>query len=383
MKIVIAVEEFDPDKGYLEYYLAKELTKLGHKVWVLTFGWGKHILRTRFVEGFEVIRIPPIATWNGLHIPCFNAIIYIVKFIKKERPDVIHCQPLFSPLSLIFIWSQRLSKHKIVGSLITGEYSISSTIANLKYEATKIVIEHYVENKADSIFAVNDGWKKILLELFDLAEQKISLVPLGVDIEIFKFDAQTRISMRDRLHLFPDNIVVVYSGKITSSKKLHLLVKAIAPIMMRNQKVKLLIVGDGESSYLEHLKELCSNLKVSNNVIFHPSVHRTKLAEFYSASDVAVWPGSVSISIIEAASVGLPVIIKRTPITKFEIEYDNGFAFEPENVIELNSYLEKLVTNHELRKDMGKKSRLLVEQKLNWQAIARQYLDAYRKSMVG
>jgi len=379
MKIVITVEEFDPGKGYLEYYLARELTKLGHKVYVFTFGWSKHVLRTKLDEGFEVVSVPPIVAINGIHVPNFSVIAYVIKFIKMEKPDIIHCQPLYSPLSLIFISYEHLSKYKIVGSLVTGEYLIKSTIANLGYALTKIVTERYVENKTASFFAINEGWKKVLLQMFNLPDRKITIIPLGADSALFKFDAKTRINMRNQLGLSAEDVVVVYSGKIIQSKKLDVLLKAIALIIRQNQKVKLLIVGKGELPYMEYLKELCANLRISENVIFHSSVCRTKLPNFYSASDIAVWPGSVSISIIEAVSSGLPVIIKRSLIAKFAIAYGNGFAFEPDNTTELGGYLEKLITNYKLRKDMSERSRLLVEQKLNWKTIGNQYLDTYRK----
>ena len=98
MKIAIVVEEFNSNKGYLEYYLAKELTKLGHEVFVLTFNLSKRILRTTHKEGFEVVSFPYIASANGLHIPSVRGAAYLVNFIKKERLEIIHCQPLYSPL---------------------------------------------------------------------------------------------------------------------------------------------------------------------------------------------------------------------------------------------------------------------------------------------
>ena len=113
------------------------------------------------------------------------------------------------------------------------------------------------------------------------------------------------------------------------------------------------------------------------NVIFHPWVHRTFLYAFYSAGDIAVWPGSSSISIVEAASVGLPVIIERSPVEIYAIEYGNGFAFKRGDINELRKYLEILIHDGKLREEMGLKSRLLVEHKLNWRAITLQYLDAY------
>jgi len=357
--------------------LAKELTKLGHKIYVLTFGWSKHVLRTMLKEGFEVVSLPHVAVANGLHVPSFSGVTRLVKFIKMERPDIIHCQPLFSPLSLVFISCQRLSSYRIVGSLITGQYSINSVPAKLKHYLVKLLIERFIGNKVDSFFALSYDWKKILLQLFNIPHQKISIIPLGADPELFKFDTRARTKVRNLLGISHEDVVVVYSGKIIRSKDLHILVKAIAPIIRQKRKVKLLIVGKGEQSYLEYLQELCLNLRISKNVFFHPWVSTTQLPDFYSASDIAVWPGGPSISVIEAASVGLPVIIKRTPIEKYKISYNNGFAFKRGNIDELRKYLEILIYDVKLREEMGHKSKLLVERKLNWGVIAAKCLDEY------
>jgi glycosyltransferase involved in cell wall biosynthesis len=378
MKIVITVEEFDPNKGYLEYYLAKELTRLGHKVSVFTFGHGDKVDKKTLTEGFEVVSLPYLTVLTPYHIPSLSAVAHILRFIKSEKPEIIHCQPLNSPLSLVFISCKRLSRYRIVGSLITGEYSINSTIKSLKYNFGKIVIEHYVANRIAIFFAIDYGWKKTLLKLFNIATERIALIPLGADPSLFKYDMTARVNTRKLLGVSLDDIVVVYSGKIIPPKKLDILLKAIAPIIQQNYRVKLLLLGNGQPSCINYLKKLSSNLKISNNVIFSSWVHRTKLSDFYSASDIGVWPGSISISIIEAASVGLPIIVRRSLITNFATEYGNGFAFEPDNITELNAYLEKLITNYNLRIDMGEKSRLLVEQKLNWKTIAHLYLDAYR-----
>src|SRR5450756_632205 len=103
MKIVITASEFTPSKGYLEFYLAKELTKLGHKVFIFTFGCSSRVTKTTSNEGFEVISLPHFVSVNGVQAPKLSGIAYVLRFIKKQKLDVIHCQPLFSPLSLLFM----------------------------------------------------------------------------------------------------------------------------------------------------------------------------------------------------------------------------------------------------------------------------------------
>lgn len=378
MKIVITVEDFDPNKGYLEYYLARELTKLGHKISVFTFAKIKKILKIRTKENFEVIKLPHLALLNGQHIPTLGGIAYAIQFIREERPEIIHCQPLSSVLSIVFISFRQLLGYKIVGSMFSQNPSLDNVFKKLLFHLQKLIVKLYIKNRSEIIFVKSKDLMKTHEQLFGISRHKFGIIPLGVDPDLFKYSDEARNRIRRLLGLSADNIVLVYSGRIISSKRLDILVKAIAPLIKQNGKIYLLIVGSGDTFYTKYIKGLSRDLRISKNIIFHPWVHRTKLSDFYSASDIGVWPGLSSISIVEAGSVGLPVIIEDSPFEIYAIEYGNGFAFEPNNITELREYLEKLIYDDNLRNDMGKKSRLLVEQKLNWKTITHKYLDIYK-----
>ena len=150
MKIVIVVEEFEVSKRYLEYFLARELTKLGHIVYIFTFGWSKKPSRTMLKEGFEVINVPNLAEIGGYHVPSLSGVAYIFKFIRIEKPDVIHCQPLDSPLSLILAAWKNLYGYKIVGSILT-QLNLIFSPWNIKkkllFSLSKIVVAEYVGKK--------------------------------------------------------------------------------------------------------------------------------------------------------------------------------------------------------------------------------------------
>ena len=60
----------------------------------------------------------------------------------------------------------------------------------------------------------------------------------------------------------------------------------------------------------------------------------------------------------------------------------NGFEFIPGNTSDLRKYIETLIYNEDLRKEMGRKSRLLVEEKLNWRNIAEQTITYYKSAML-
>jgi phosphatidylinositol alpha-1,6-mannosyltransferase len=149
-------------------------------------------------------------------------------------------------------------------------------------------------------------------------------------------------------------------------------------IIQEKKNFKVLLVGNGPFTYTKRLKLLTKELGIENNVLIHKAVHREVLPSFFNAADIAVWPGSFSISIIEAMACNLPIAIAKSDWTSHYLEYENGYSFKAGDINGLRSILLKLVNNPELRKTMGTRSRKLVEDKLNWNVIAMAYINAYR-----
>jgi len=381
MKVVIGCESFDPRLGYLEKYLAEELSKLGHEVFVITFSGCGRVSRLVLRDHLEVIYIPyTLKIAKSFHIPSFRGIVYIIRFLKEKKPHIVHCQPIGSPLSIVFLLFKNVFGYKVVGSIATQLNIIFSRwnlTKKILFYLSKVIIARYAEKRTEIFFAKTKGLVRILSRIYGVSQDKFRIIPLGTDPELFKFDRKARISVRKKLGISEDDIVVIYSGKINYPKRLHILIEAIAPIIRRNSKVKLLIVGKGDARYVRFLRKLATDMNIIKNVIFHPWVDRKILNSFYSASDIGVWPGLSSISIVDAASSGLPLIISRYPVETYAVENGNGFTFEIDNVKELRKYLEILICNDKLRKEMGRRSRELVERKLNWRTITIEYLKAY------
>ena len=74
--------------------------------------------------------------------------------------------------------------------------------------------------------------------------------------------------------------------------------------------VILTIVGDGTERV--HLQELAVDLGVSDRVVFTGAVPNENILDLYRAADLYAWPsrfGGLSIVIIEAGAVGLPIVL--------------------------------------------------------------------------
>lgn len=383
MKIFIAVEEFNPKSGYLEYHLAKEFSKLGHIVYVFSFASDDEV-KMEFNEGFHIIYLPSLLNINSYHFMTISSYKFLLNFLNRERPDVVHCQPIDSPLSLLFIFYSNRFNYAIVGPVLTQLNLIFSPwgfFKKLLFSASKIIVTYYAAKKSVYIFAKTVELGKIVSKSYDIPMNKFRVIPLGTDPELYKYNAMAHRSIREKLFFSEENIILVYSGKIDSTKGLDTLIKALSNIVYENNKINLLIIGKGNPVYVDYLKGIIKELRLSRNVTFQGWADRKGLNDFYSASDIAVWPGLSSISIVDAASVSLPLIIAYTPVESFAIDNKNGLAFTLGNTSELQNHLRTLIYNTALRKEMGLRSRELVENKLNWKGIAFQYYLSYKNAV--
>ena len=282
MKLVIIVEEFDIDKEYLEYHLAKELTREGHTIYIFTFGSDNRIESSNS-KNFQVIRLAALLSLYGYHFPSPKSLRYINEFLENERPDIVHCQPIDTPLALYFLSLQRRFNYRIVGSIMSQLNLIFSPwniVKKILFPISKIVIARYAARRTDVLFAKTNGLAKVISRSYGVPKEKFRIIPLGTNPDQYKFDPSARSLLRKQLGIAEDCVLIGYSGKIDSTKGLDLLIRALPTIASEKMKVKLLIMGSGDSSYIEYLKQLAKELKVPHNIIFHSWVQKAMLPKY-------------------------------------------------------------------------------------------------------
>lgn len=375
---------FDQGLGYAEYYLAKKQKEQGLEVSVVasdyqsmygnqkwSAGWGG-------VDGFEVYHLRSVGfnpnAW------AFNP-FRLERILEDFSPDVVHCHGLFSLLSQEALLLKTRYHFVVVGDLVTGIGTglVSEFGQVFLTQVIKHLLKSWLSNRVDALFACNHAIEKWLRDSVRFQGSRIHFVPLGADHILFKPDLNKREETRRLIGVSPEDVVAIYTGKFLPSKRIHDLLVASKPIIEQHNNLKLVLIGDGPSSYTDRLKSLIKKLGIDNNVLVLKTVHRTELPNFYNAADLAVWPGTFSISIIEAMACGLPVIIARSDWTSHYLEYENGYSFQAGDTGDLCSILLRLVEDSELRKSMGARSQKLVEDKLNWDAIAKEYVKIYRE----
>jgi glycosyltransferase involved in cell wall biosynthesis len=384
MRIVHIVNSFMPELGYTEYYLAKKQREIGHDVCVVTSN--RHIITTskqfrksfsRVEEGVRVFRLPRLIQFSGYVLVPINELKNV---LSNLSPDVVHIHDALSPMAFASALYKHTFGYKIVADVITGMVIVHGLSLAIKTTLLKMyakTIWSYVLDRIDCFFACSEAATNWMNRELNVDPSRIRFVPLGTDSDLFCFDPHKRLAVREKLGFTDNNVVAIYTGKVLPYKRLDTLLYASAPLIKAFSDFRILLVGEGANQYVNYLKVIANDLNISPRVTFHPAVHRTELPSFYNAADFAVWPGHHSISIIEAMSTGLPIIIPKSEWMSHLLKLENGFSYHEGDVAELRKRIRILLNNVELRREMGKRSRKLVEQELSWNKIAEEYLGIY------
>ncbi|MEH6748183.1 MAG: glycosyltransferase [Maribacter arcticus] len=154
----------------------------------------------------------------------------------------------------------------------------------------------------------------------------------------------------------PNLPVLIFSGRLTKSKKLDMLLKTCKAINdIDGKSVNLLIIGDGEDS--EHLKKYAeTNLPMGSYKFFGSCYDEEIIGKFFSQADLCISPGNVGLTAIHSLSYGTPICTHNNfgnqgPEAEAIEEGETGFYFEENNAEDLFNKTLKWITNHPSKSD--------------------------------
>ena len=147
-----------------------------------------------------------------------------------------------------------------------------------------------------------------LANVYGYPADKIDLVPNGVPLDQFRFDAELREQSRAELNLKQDHIALLFAGSGWERKGLLFAIQALA--LCKDRKIRLLIAGRGDA---RPYKTTRLRFWREDPVQFLGEV--TDLVPVYAAADMFILPtiyDPFSNACLEALACGLPVITTRS-----------------------------------------------------------------------
>jgi len=191
----------------------------------------------------------------------------------------------------------------------------------------------------------------------------------GVDIELFSFSqsAKQYIITRDN----EEQLVLLYGGLHGIAQGLDQLILAAKELDQEN--VKFYLVGDGPEK--KKLLALAKNLQLEN-VHFIDPVEKLSMPALLAAADICIiplkvyLPGAVPSKLYEAMASQRPVIlIAEGEAAKIVEEARCGLTIQPGNIAGIVESIICLQKDSNLRKEMGRQGRKVVEKSYNRKRI--------------
>lgn len=170
---------------------------------------------------------------------------------------------------------------------------------------------------------------------------------------------------------------IIFVGRLIFAKGVQDLLAAYKDLRARAIDIHLTIVGDGP--YRKELERLAGQ----NGISFLGELNHAGVMKALKESDIFVNPSyseGLPTSVMEAASVGLPIIATDVGGTnEIIVGGESGCLYPPHDVEALTDCLRYLIENPDERVAFGAKAKERVAEKFNWDRITEQYEDLLKE----
>ena len=338
--------------NYQENYLTKYQAKEGHDVYIITtqYCWHKNVWGSCYESGYinefgvRVIRLPykyklpyKINTYLGVFknfikaLECINPDIVFVHNLQFQ--DIRKLKSYFKCHPNVIMYADN---HSDFSNSARGFLS-----RNLLYKVYWRRCAQSVTKIFRRFYGVLPARVDFLMDIYKLPKEKCELLVMGADddaVEAVK-ENNAREKIREKYGIKDDDFCIVTGGKIDSFKTQTLtLMEAVRDI--DNPKLKFLVFGSIEDSIKNRFDSLCDGTKIQ----YMGWAKGNQSYEFFSAADLAVFPGRHSVYWEQVAGMGIPMICKYWEGTT-HIDIGGNVIFLKDDSIESLEYSIKDVVN--------------------------------------
>ena len=310
------------------------------------------------------------------HLPAFLKQLNAFREEEGLEYDVVHSHYWLSS------WVGReLSQAMGVPHLVTfhtlGLIKMQSRAGEVE-QPERPVVEAEVMASADRIIAFSPHERDAMARLYGADAAKVSLVPCGVDLSVFRpLDQQ---AVRDRLGLNGEKILL-YVGRVEPLKGLDLLVETAAQ-MDSEDGVRVIVVGadvNGDRE-MDRVKLLAKERDLEGQIDFVGQVDHKELPLYYNAADVCVVPSyyeSFGLVALESMACGTPVVATRVGGLSTIIQHGRTGYLKPWRCPDaFANSVEMIISSDGLQQSMGTAARKHAEG-MGWDTIASMMWDEY------
>jgi lipopolysaccharide/colanic/teichoic acid biosynthesis glycosyltransferase/glycosyltransferase involved in cell wall biosynthesis len=317
------------------------------------------LLDLALARGIEPVVIPEIVGKATLRPRDVKALIALYRLIRRERPKIVHTHA--AKPGVLGRVAARLAGvpvvvHTFHGHILHGYYGpLMSQLLRL--------MERGLARLSDRIIAVSEQVKQDLVRYGVAPPEKISVIPLGFDLQPFLDSAGHRGALYRELGLTNGERLVGIVGRIFPIKNHRLFLEAAARVAAEERFARFVVVGDG--TLRPEMEEHTRRLGIADRVTF--TGWRRDLHRIYPDLDVLVVSSKnegTPVSAIEAMASGCPVVATRVGgLPDLIEEGETGHLVPSEDASALSAAILRVLRDREATRRMVETARERVSER--------------------
>ncbi|PMR57811.1 glycosyltransferase family 1 protein [Verrucosispora sp. ts21] len=238
-------------------------------------------------------------------------------------------------------------------------------------------VEHWLSNASTRLIACSGYMRDQVTTLFEVPQEKVAVVPNGVDDRAWR--ARPRAVASARARFAGDGPLIGYAGRLVYEKGVQHLVDAVPQLRDRHPGLRVLIAGDGP--YRGELEERTRQLGLGGTVRFAGFLDNTQLPAVLGATDATVVPSlyePFGMVALEAAAAGAPLAVARTGGLAEIVEPGvTGVTFPHSDPPALAGAVGQLIGDEVFARRVARLARSMVGRRYGWATIAARTAHAY------
>src|SRR6266571_4071602 len=316
-------------------------------------------------RGVQPFIVPEIVTQFSLTPRDVKALVKLYRLMRRQQPHIVHTHTAkagFLGRLAARLAGVPLVVHTYHGHVLHGYYRPLKTQLLRRMEQTLAWL-------TDGVVTVSEQVKRELVTYGIAPPEKITVIPLGFDLEPFLGAQTQRGQFRREFGLNNGARLVGIVGRLFPIKNHRLFLDAAARVAPREPAARFVIVGDGVLR--SEIEQQARALGIADRVLF--TGWRRDLPRIYADLDVLIVSSDnegTPVSAIEAMAASCPVVATRVGgLPDLITDGETGCLVSPRDPDGLATAVLGLLQDPQVASRMGQAARAVVRERFTIQRL--------------